>query len=216
MLIAFEGINGAGKDYIIDFIKEKLPDLKYITSKPDFSKHEFLRNSIVDFQKLSIKESIEYSNIFLEHIKQISKTLEEDKIYISSRWTLSNYIYTIHSLTKYFTYKELIEEVECKTEIDKYFKYDIDVLAPDYIFYIYADLDIIKERAIKRNKYKASYEKDNSPEKITKLYEKSFDSLYPNKCFYNGINKTKVLKFNNTLDCKEEVYNELIKIIDSK
>lgn len=214
MLITFEGINGVGKDYIINYIKEKLPNINYITSKPDFSKNDFLLKSITNFQNLSMEESIKYSNIFLDNILNISKTIKPNEVYISNRWTLSNYIYTIHSLTKYFQYKDLIKETEIKPEIDKYFKYNIDVLAPDYIFYIYADLDIVRERSNKRNKYKATYEKDNDPERLTELYKKSFNALYPSRCFYNGINKTKILNFDNTKDCKDKVLEEIYRILD--
>ena len=169
MLITIEGVNGVGKDYVIDRVKEHFKDrLNYTSSKPIFKQQEAI-DGIVNLENLTFMQRFELGNLFIDNMKEISKTIEDDKIYLSNRWSLSTVVYNVTGLTDISNSspnydKGLLEDA-------RLFRVD-GITVPDYVIYLTADTNTIIDRIEKRGKYVTWYEKTrNRIDTIKATYE---------------------------------------------
>lgn len=162
MLVSIEGVNGTGKDTLINIIRELRPEYELLSSKVS---DKNIINDLSYLDSVGLDRVIEITNKFIDKIKDSSSNINKDKVTILNRWTLSNYVHTL--VVKILFYKD----IEHKHYPDIYLKkvYE-DIEIPDLCVYVKPNPELEK-RLVKRNKYTTTYEKDNVRDKLIELYD---------------------------------------------
>lgn len=208
MLITIEGLNGVGKDFILDRVKEELKDVDYvefITSKVPSDK---LHKSLTDLDQCSLEELLDFSDIFIKNMEDLSSKFKSDKIYISNRWSLSTYVYTKFSVEKYISYHDL----QLSERYSDYLKFNFNVKVPNYIVYLECPIEVQEERLTNRGKYVSVYEEKENNLICKNLFEKALEKRQPENIFRKDFKKAEILKL-DTYELKpEDIVNHIVNL----
>ena len=207
MLIAIEGVNGVGKDFILNKLSRYKDKFELISSKP-----KDIVNKITTIDNMSSSELLDVSDSFVKHMEYISSTIRKDvnrKLFIANRWNLSNYVYTMATINQYFTEDDIVAN---RDRIELYKQYDFNILVPDIIIYLTSNPDIIKSRLFLRNKYTTRYEDEDMDNKIRELYESSLTKKTPKNIFIEknekgieGMGSSVIIEEHNTIHDTEKI-----------
>lgn len=208
MLITLEGLNGVGKDFILDRVKEELKDTNYvefITSKVPSDK---LHRSLTELGQYSLEELLDFSDIFIRNMVDLSSKMKSDKVYISNRWSLSTYVYTRFSVEKYISYHDL----QLSDRYSDYLKFNFNVRVPNYIVYLECPIELQKERLKNRGKYISVYEEKENNLICKNLFEKSLEKKQPENIFRQDFKMSEILRF-DTYELKtEDIVNQIVNL----
>lgn len=208
MLITIEGLNGVGKDFILDRVKEELKDVDYvefITSKVPSDK---LHKSLTELDQCSLEELLDFSDIFIKNMEDLSSMFKSDKIYISNRWSLSTYVYTRFSVEKYISYHDL----QLSERYSNYLKFNFNVKVPNYIVYLECPLEVQEERLKNRGKYVSVYEEEENNLICKNLFEKSLEKKQPENIFRKDFKMADILKLDTYNLKPEEIVNHIVNL----
>lgn len=209
MLITIEGLNGVGKDFILDRVKEELKEesyVEFITSKVPSDK---LHKSLTELDKCSLEELLDFSDIFIKNMEDLSSKFKSDKIYISNRWSLSTYVYTRFSVEKYISYHDL----QLSERYSNYLKFNFNVKVPNYIVYLECPIEVQEERLNNRGKYVSVYEEKENNLICKNLFEKALEKRQPENIFRKDFKKAEILKL-DTYELKpENIVNHIVNLV---
>lgn len=193
MFIDIEGINGSGKDFIINRIsniflsvhegtyKGPIKDwmkrpFRIVRSKP-ISNFLELYSSYKDISKRDIFTNLELGYLFLREMSVVSDNCRafkssNDEIVFSSRWLLGNLVYSIYNLEEEYEIKEVTSYLSAAVNKKGPF---YNIIQPDAILYV----DTEPEEALERMKEERGKE-------ISK-YEQRLEDLIKVRDLYSSI-----------------------------
>lgn len=209
MLITIEGLNGVGKDFILDKVKEELKEesyVEFITSKVPSEK---LHKNLTELDQCSLEELLDFSDIFIKNMENLTSILKDDKVYISNRWSLSTYVYTRFSVEKYISYHDL----QLSERYSDYLKFNFNVKVPNYIVYLECPIEVQEERLKNRGKYVSVYEEKENNLICKNLFEKALEKRQPENIFRKDFKKAEILKL-DTYELKpEDIVNHIVNLV---
>ena len=208
MLVAIEGLNGVGKDFILDKVKKQLEDVPYIefiTSKVPSTK---LHRGLTELDQYSLEELLDFSDIFIQNMENLTQSLKNDKIYISNRWSLSTFVYTKFSVEKYISYHDL----QLSDRYSTYLKFDFNIQVPNYIVYLECPLEVQEERLKQREKYISVYEKQENNLLCKNIFEKSLEKKQPETIFRKGFQTANILRLDTHHLPTEQIVNHIVNL----
>lgn len=208
MLITIEGLNGVGKDFILDKVKEELKDKNYIEFITSKVPSEKLHKSLTELDKCSLEELLDFSDIFINNMVELSNNFKKDKIYISNRWSLSTYVYTRFSVEKYISYHDL----QLSDRYSNYLKFNFNVKVPNYIIYLECPITVQEERLRNRGKYISVYEEKENNLLCKNLFDKSLEKRQPENIFRKDFKKSEIIRLNTHELQPEDIVNQIVNL----
>lgn len=209
MLITIEGLNGVGKDFILDKVKEELKDKNYIEFITSKVPSEKLHKSLTELDKCSLEELLDFSDIFINNMVDLSNNFKKDKIYISNRWSLSTYVYTRFSVEKYISYHDL----QLSDRYSNYLKFNFNIKVPNYIIYLECPISVQEERLRNRGKYVSVYEEKENNLLCKNLFEKSLEKKQPENIFRQDFKKSEIIRLDTHELQPEDIVNQIVNLI---
>lgn len=170
--ISIIGVPGVGKSYIIDKLRDTLPQYKFINEPVD----EWVKSGMLEkYYKDKKKYALEFQTYVLDTWDKQLKDYANFNI-ITERDQYSNYIFAeVLYETNFMT------EQEWEQYLDHFYK--VGSKMPNIVIYIDSDLDIILSRIKERNR--------KGEETITKSYLEDLKKKH-DEYFELSINKIKI------------------------
>lgn len=187
MFIDIEGINGSGKDFILNRIsnifhsvhsgENKYPlkpwmkrPFRVVRSKP-VSNFLQLYSSFKDENKKGIMTNLELGYLFLREMSNVSDNCRafkssNDEVVFSSRWLLGNLVYSIYNLEEKYEIEEVVSYLSSAVKKKGAF---YNIIQPDAIFYVDADPVEAMERMEKSSRQKEISKYEKRLEDLTKV-----------------------------------------------
>lgn len=208
MLITLEGLNGVGKDFILDRVKEELKDTNYVEFISSKIPSDKLHKNLTELDQCSLVELLDFSDIFIRNMVDLSSKLKSDKVYISNRWSLSTYVYTRFSVEKYISYHDL----QLSDRYSNYLKFNFNVRVPNYIVYLECPIEVQEERLKNRGKYISVYEEKENNLICKNLFEKSLEKKQPENIFRQDFKMSEILRLDTYKLKTEDIVNQIVNL----
>ena len=208
MLITLEGLNGVGKDFILDRVKEELKDTNYVEFISSKIPSDKLHKNLTELDQCSLVELLDFSDIFIRNMVDLSSKLKSDKVYISNRWSLSTYVYTRFSVEKYISYHDL----QLSDRYSNYLKFNFNVRVPNYIVYLECPIEVQEERLKNRGKYISVYEEKENNLICKNLFEKSLERKQPENIFRQDFKMSEILRLDTYKLKTEDIVNQIVNL----